>query len=121
MTSNDMDQIRKWIADALEYSGGTHTVDDVIDGIVSGHMQLWPAPRGCAVTEIVSYPRKKVLHVFLAAGEMDQIVDMLESAKDWGRQQGCDAFTIAGRKGWKRVLAKHGFNETFTVLETSLR
>lgn len=120
MTKNDMLKIRGWIADALEYSGGTHTVDDVVEGIVSGRMQLWPAERGCAVTEVISYPRKKVLHVFLAAGEMDQIVDMLDSAKAWGRDQGCDAFTIAGRKGWKRVLAKHGFQETFTVLETQL-
>ena len=67
-------KIRGWIADALQYSGGTHTVDDVIERIMSGHLQLWPAERGCAVTEIVVYPRKKVLHVFLAAGEMDQII-----------------------------------------------
>ena len=39
-------------------------------------MQLWQGPRGCIVTEIVVYPRKKVLNLFLAGGELDQIVDM---------------------------------------------
>ena len=116
----DIDKIRGWIADALAYSGGTHEVEDVLEGIRSGRMQLWPAKRGCAVTEIIEFPRKRVLHVFLAAGEMDQILDMLESAKEWGRQQGCTGFTIAGRKGWKRVLAKHGFVETMTLLEARI-
>lgn len=113
----NVEKIRGWIADALEYAGGTHTVDDVIDGILSGRQQLWPAERGCAVTEIVVYPRKKVLHVFLAAGEMDQIIAMIDSAVEWGKTQGCTGMTIAGRHGWARVLAKYGYKPVMTVLE----
>jgi hypothetical protein len=105
-----------WIAQALEYSGGTHTTTDIAHAVLKGTMQLWPGERGCAVTEIVVYPSKKVLHVFLAAGEMDQIVDMQESAEEWGKAQGCTAMTIAGRKGWSRVLANHGYEEKFVTL-----
>ena len=108
---------RPWIEDALEYSGGTHTFEDVVQGIVSGRMQLWPAPRGCAVTEVVLYPKKSVLHVFLAGGEMDQILDMIDSAVEWSKGQGCNSMTIAGRHGWSRVLAKHGYKAVMTVLE----
>lgn len=113
----DMEKVRGWIADALEYSGGTHTVDDVLDRILTGHLQLWPGERGCAVTELVVYPRKKVLHVFLAAGEMEQIIDMIDSAIAWGKSQGCTSMTIAGRKGWERVLARYGYKPVMTVLE----
>ena len=77
---NIIEQCRPWIDDALEYSGGTHTFEDVYDRILDGKLQLWPAERGCAVTEIVVYPKKKVLHVFLAGGEMDQIIDMIDIA-----------------------------------------
>ena len=108
---------RKWIEDALGYSGGTHTFEDVVAGIVSGRMQFWPAERGCAVTEIVVYPRKRVLHVFLAGGEMDQILDMIGDATEWSKGQGCTSMTIAGRHGWQRVLAKHGYRAVMTVLE----
>jgi hypothetical protein len=108
---------RKWIEDALEYSGGTHTFEDVVRSVVEGRMQLWPALRGCAVTEIVVYPRKNVLHVFLAGGEMDQIVDMIDSAVDWSKGQGCSSMTIAGRNGWQRVLGKYGYKPVMTVLE----
>jgi hypothetical protein len=113
---NLIDYCRKWIEDALEYSGGTHTFEDVKERILNGQLQLWPAERGCAVTEIVVYPRKKVLHVFLAGGEMDQIVDMIDSATAWSKQQGCSSMTIAGRHGWARVLGKYGYKPVMTVL-----
>ena len=108
---------RKWIEDALEYSGGTHNFDDVAQGIIEGRMQLWPAERGCAVTEIVLYPRIKVLHVFLAGGEMDQIIDMIDSAVEWSKTQGCTSMTISGGHGWQKVLSKHGVQPVMTVLK----
>lgn len=114
---NIIEQCRPWIDDALEYSGGTHTFEDVYDRILDGKLQLWPAERGCAVTEIVVYPKKKVLHVFLAGGEMDQIIDMIDSAVAWSKTQGCTSMTISGRHGWKRVLEKHGYKTVMTVLE----
>ena len=113
---NIIDACRGWIEDALEYSGGTHDFDDVKERIINGQLQLWPAQRGCAVTEIVVYPKKKVLHVFLAGGEMDQIIDMIDSAVAWSKTQGCTSMTIAGRHGWKRVLANYGFTPVMTVL-----
>ena len=115
--ANELLRCRDWIEDALEYSGGTHTFDDVVRSVMEGRMQLWPGPRGCAVTEIVVYPKKKVLHVFLAGGEMDQIIDMIDSAVEWSRGQGCSSMTLAGRHGWKRVLDQYGFKPVMTVLE----
>lgn len=117
---NIIDYCRPWIEDALEYSGGTHTFEDVKERILDSRLQIWPAKRGCAVTEIVIYPRKKVLHVFLAGGEMDQIIDMIDSAVAWSKTQGCTSMTIAGRRGWERVLAKYGYKPVMTVLEKEL-
>ena len=119
MENGIVDKLHKcqhWIEDALEYSGGTHTYKDIVDGVLSGDLQFWEAPRGCAITEICVFPQKKVLHIFLAAGEMDQIVDMDESAVIWAKEQGCTGLSIAGRRGWKRVLADKGYEEIFTTL-----
>lgn len=93
----------------MEYSGGTHNFDDVEAGLALGKMQLWPAPKGCIVTEIVVYPRKKVLNVFLGGGELDQLLDMHEDVIAWSKAQGCVALTITGRYGWKKPLTKHGW------------
>lgn len=112
--------IQELIESALAEGGDTHTYQDVRDSIISGAMQLWLGNDACAVTEIVIYPRKKVLHVFLAAGKMETIVDMLESAEKFGKANGCTSITIAGRHGWKRVLSDEGFKHTLTVLEKGL-
>ena len=106
---DELTRCRTWIEAALEYSGGTHSFDDVAEALASGKMQLWPAPKGCIVTEIVVYPRKKVLNVFLGAGELDQLMDMHKDVIAWSKAQGCVAVTITGRHGWKKPLTKHGW------------
>ena len=92
---NELERCRPWIEAALEYSGGTHEFEDVAKGIVEGRMQLWPSPRGCIVTEIVIYPRKRVLNLFLAGGELDQIVDMNNDITAWAVVNDCTAGTMS--------------------------
>ena len=106
---SEIDRCQPWLEAALEYSGGTHSFSDVVNGITSGKMQLWPSPKGCIVTEFVVYPRKKMLNVFLGGGEMEQLLDMHEDVIAWSKAQGCEAVTISGRFGWKKPLAKHGW------------
>ena len=106
---DEVSRCRPWIEAALEYSGGTHSFLDVVEGLWNGTMQLWPADKGCIVTEIVVYPKKKVLNIFLGGGELEQILDMHENVIDWAKAQGCSALTMTGRFGWKKPLAKHGW------------
>lgn len=106
---NELERCRPWIEAALEYSGGTHSFEDVAKGIVEGRMQLWPSPRGCIVTEIVIYPKKKTLNVFLGGGELDQLLDMHGDVTNWAKSYGCEALTITGRFGWKKPLKAHGW------------
>lgn len=112
----ELDRCRDWIESALEYSGGTHAFADIVAGVLKGSMQLWAGEKGCAITEIVSYPNKKVIHVFLAGGDMQQIIDFQQSAIEFGKMNGCSSMTIAGRKGWTKVLDKHGWKESFVVM-----
>ena len=59
---SELERCRGWIDAALEYGGGTHIYEDIVEAIVEGRMQLWPAKDSCLITEIIVYPRKKVLH-----------------------------------------------------------
>lgn len=108
---------RKYIEAALKHSGGTHTFDDVEKAINEGIMQLWPASNSAAVTEIIQYARKKVLNVFLAGGDLEEIMNGIGAVTEWAKAQGCDSVTLYGRKGWERVLDAHGFNPVMIVLE----
>ena len=100
---------KPWIETALERSGGHNTWDEVCAGIRSGKMQLWPAERGCIITEIVVYPNTKALHVFLAGGELDEILQMTENVKEWAKLQGCSFASFDGRFGWQKPLEKLGW------------
>ena len=73
------------------------------------------------MSEVVEYARKKVLHIFLAGGDMEELVDMIDSAEAWGRTLGCTALTMSGRKGWERALAPHGFKPVMIVMERAIK
>jgi len=105
----DLARCKPWIEAALSYSGGTHDFADIADGLQRGLMQLWPTPKGCIVTEIVVYPKKKVLNVFLGGGELEQILDMHNDVITWAKAQGCSALSMSGRFGWKKPLKAHGW------------
>lgn len=112
----ELERCRAWIEAALRYCGGTHDFDDVFNAVLDGRMQLWPTTRGCAVTEIVVYPKKKLLNVFLAAGELDQVTGGIEAVAAWAKAQGCDGMIMSGRRGWERILGKRGWARLHSVM-----
>jgi len=116
----ELERCRKWIEAALEYSGGTHDFDDIVEAVKLGAMQFWPAEDAAAITEIITFPKKKVLHIFLAGGNMDTIVDMNASAEYFAKMNGCSGLTIAGRKGWAKVLKETGYSEAFVTLKKDI-
>lgn len=106
----ELERCKPWIEAALAYSGDTHTLDDIVNAIIEGKMQLWPTPDACAVSEIIRYPRKKVCHVFLAAGNLGTILDAQPSFEAWAIDQGCEQITLTGRLGWLKTLKRDGWD-----------
>ena len=45
--TEELIKCRKWIQLALDKGGDTHDFVDIVDGVISGHMQLWSGERGC--------------------------------------------------------------------------
>ena len=114
-------RLRHHVAAALEYSGGSHSVEDIADGIEKGHFQFWPAERSVIVTEIIVYPRLKDLHFFLAGGDLDELRLMQPIIESWGKSEGCSRVSLAGRKGWERsFLRDRGYEPKWFVLSKDL-
>lgn len=101
---------------ALERAGGTHTYEDVLELISIGEMFFWPASKSCMVTEIVQYPRKRALHVFLAAGDLEEIKNMECSLIAFAKSLKCSALSMSGRKGWTKALRDMNWEEAHTTL-----
>lgn len=106
---------------ALAYGDGTHTYDDVRAMIERGDAQFWPGPASCIVTEVIGFPRRKILNLFLAGGKIDELHAMLPLVLAWGTAQGCDGARLAGRRGWGRTFLRHeGWAEAAVVYSSDL-
>ena len=103
----------KWLEDALEYAHGTFDINDVFNDVVNGTAQFWPGKNSAVVTQIVPYPKKKVLHFFLAGGDIKELEEMEPGIIEWAKSQGCEAITLTGRPGWtKSFLQDIGYKCT---------
>ena len=110
---------------ALAHCGGTHTFEDVQKGVASGDMQAWESDDcGIIITEIVIYPNKKVLNIFLVGLEkrkgFKQLKKMEKSLVEFGKIMGCQSMTILGRKGWTKLLPEFGFKINHYKMERTL-
>ena len=116
--SDQWQRCHKWISDALEYSGGTHSIEDVYLACAIGEAQLHPLEKSCIITEVVDYPSLTVCRIWLAGGDLDELVEAEKSIAVWAKAQGCDAMEINGRKGWQRQLKD--YTATSVVLTKEL-
>jgi len=101
----DFKKSEKFLQAALKYDD-THNLQDVADKIDSGDMQLWPAPKGVMVTQVQDFPRKRILHVYLAGGNLETVLALIPHIEKFAQDVGCQRITSTGRRGWERIF-KH--------------
>lgn len=111
---------RKYIEDALEYTKGTHTLDDIWNGVVRGDLQFWPGDKSAIITEIQIYPQTKVMHIFLAGGDLEELLEMEKSVRAYAKTIGCNSMSISGRRGWLRIFERDGWKEICTTIAKEL-
>lgn len=116
MFTRHTDQLER----ALALDGGGYTLGDVQVLIQQEMVQLWEAPDAVLITEVHDLPRFRSIHFWLAAGELESVIELSHQALKWARLIGCTRATLAGRKGWERVLADEGWTFGMTVLSKEL-
>lgn len=107
MTPDIWARCRPWLLAALRPECGTEA--SLVADLTLGLAQLWVGEAAALVTQRVDGPDGPCLHVWLAGGDLTEILELKPGVEAWGRAQGCNRVTLSGRKGWRRVLAPHGF------------
>jgi hypothetical protein len=116
-----LERLRHHVEAALEYSGGTHHFEDVLQMVEKNQLQVWPATQSIVLTEIIVYPRLKNLHYFLAGGDLDELSRMRPMIESWGKSLGCTRVSWAGRRGLANTFLKEeGYSPQWTVLAKQL-
>jgi len=111
MTPALLDGIEK----ALAYAGDTHTVGEVLSMVANGQAQMWVAENALIVTEVHTYPRHQAVHFWLAAGELDAVIELSHEVLRQAKDAGITRATLMGRKGWVRALADEGWKPSKLV------
>lgn len=105
----------KHIADALEYAGGTHTVGDIVDGILEGRYYLLENDGATLVWEFEHFPRLTRINGFLAAGDMNAVLELSRTLCQFATENNLPV-VVYGRKGWEKALSELGFSRAHTVI-----
>ena len=86
--------------------------------MLSGSLLLWEGRKSAILTEDVTYPQHKAVQVWLAGGDMDEIIAMTPGLEAAARMRGCDRVLIEGREGWQKALSGLGYKPfSFTVVK----
>lgn len=109
------------IESALKYQD-EHDLDSIKREIFLKQAQLWEGEKSVIVTQIEEYPKIKKCRIWIAAGDMVELVEkMLPAVEKWAKKENCYAIGVVGRKGWSRVLLDKGYEEPrLTILEKDL-
>ena len=119
------DSIKK----ALKHSGNHFIVDDILNSLTAGEMQLWVLWnekkkqnfQGCGVTKILKRTNTTALNIFIVTGRnRKQWQDKISVLEDYAKEQGCTHIETYARPGWSRILKNKQYKITHYILEKKL-
>ena len=105
---------------ALKHSEGELISNDLLPFLKNGEQQLWVAMEddqviASMITEVISYPRKRILRVITIAGKdghgIDKWYTFLPMVEGFALKAGCTSLEAWTRKGMARKLKdwKHSY------------
>jgi hypothetical protein len=112
---------------AIERSGGYYNTAVVLDGVYRGALALWvvlddAVPIAVLTTRIDKMPNATVLVMdWIGGSRMNEWLPLAQKTfEQYGRDNGCTQLHGFGRKGWDRVLRKHGWKPDHIVYKMEL-
>mgnify|MGYP003151866679 FL=1 len=112
------DEVTPLIEKALLHAEGELVPEDIKKHLDEGDLRLWVALKGqeilaSMVTEIIEYPRKRIVRVITLAGkDMNMWYDFLPMIEGYAVKNGCSSLEAWTRKGMTRKLKdwKHSYD-----------
>jgi hypothetical protein len=117
-------KIESFLELAANYTYGRFSANDIKTDLLTKQQQLWIAydsneVYGFVVTEVISYPRLKVLIMHFTAGKkLLKWKDlMLSDLQDFAKSNGCKTIESYGRPGWAKIFKNDGYKQQFIFYE----
>jgi hypothetical protein len=116
------DRLWPLLEPAVAEGGDTHSKEDVWREVTTDpQTRFWPGERSAAVTEVLRYPQKEVMNLWLIGGDLDELLTkMLPAAEALARHWGLKEVWGMGRPGWKKPLAPLGYSAPGVIVKKVL-
>ena len=110
------------IEKSLAHGSGGVTSYGLFLQCLGAQAQCWIADEGVMITrfEEVEGRRQLAIVVCTYPGWFNNNTTMVETLEAFARSQDCVRTIVYGRKGWKRALAKFGYEEQYITLIKNL-
>ena len=118
-------EIERFLDKLIPITNGRFIKIDLLHDLLIGKQHLWIVTDdeeyivGMVMTEVLHYPRKRILGIQYCAGEklnewMDSTLEILEN---WALDNECEAMELTGRKGWVKKLALQEWKQEYVVVK----
>jgi hypothetical protein len=105
------EQIQQRVRKALRIFGDVSKFEDVIEGLRTGKYQIFQNDHGVCITQIKEGNGRRYLYLFICAGELPGVMDLLPVVTDFARLNGCKWLESCSRLGFEKVMIGHGFKK----------
>ena len=102
-------QLHRDVELALFRGGDYLNYADLVDQARVGAVQFWGNETAAVATEILTYPQRKVLHCFMAAGALGGIFELQSDIERFAWRHDCSRMIAHGRSAWGRIGAARGW------------
>lgn len=100
---------------ALREGGNTHTLQDILHEISEGKKQSFAYGSTWAITQVLDFPRKRVLELFMVVGIGCELAILEEQIVEYGKKIGADFIRTQARRGWKNKAKEMGWKHTHNI------
>jgi hypothetical protein len=97
------------LARTLDRMGAVYTVQDILAAIASGRMQSFAEGESWAITQVVNFPRARMLEVLAAIGDLEQCRKLHDRILQYAADNGIALIQAYGRRGWIRDAESRGW------------
>ena len=99
----------------------TYNWSDVVENVRQGRWFLLALPNSALLIEFLQYPRKRVLYVLAAGGNLEEILKTESDVISIAKAGDCNSIEVRGRLGFEKVAKKYkGWKKQYTVISKEL-
>lgn len=111
---------RAHIERVLRLHNYSHDFDYIVQRVLSGEFDVYTPAQSLVLCEVVRYPNHSAYSIYLATGELGDLVDALPEIEAYATQLGTKYLALTGRPGWSRVLKSGGWVHDLSILHKEL-